>query len=202
MIYTVEEALASIDAGKLVVVQTDTVLGIIGDGNNETTVAQLYALKHREEEKSFVVFIKEQTDAVRYVSHIPRYADKFMSVFWPGALTLVFDVKEMPSQPYLSDNASIGLRVPNAKHLLSLLAKTDKTIISTSANLSGQKPLSSLTEAHKVFGDDVVYWDYRIEEQVMSCPSTVVDARAEAGWQILREGALTKEVLWQALDNE
>jgi len=203
MIHTVEQAHAAIAAGELVVVQTDTVLGIIGDGSNEAVVRKLYALKKRDKNKAFVVLLHARTSVEKYVESIPAYAKKFMTAFWPGALTLVFLTNaSQAQQPYLSNGTSIGLRIPKAAHLLTLLAQTDKTIISTSANMSNEAPLSSLKEAKNVFGDDVVYWGYEQQISTVDAPSTVVDVTNKDGWQILREGMITKEMLWEVLDRK
>jgi len=201
MIHTVEQANAAIAAGKLVVVQTDTVLGIIGDGDNEATVRKLYGLKKRARDKSLIVLLPAQASVQKYVKNVPAYAKKFMTAFWPGALTLVFATNETQTQrTYLADETSIGLRVPDAEHLLALLAQTDKTIVSTSANVSNENPLTSLKEAQGVFGTDVVYWDYTMSDASKMQPSTLVDVREQEGWQILRTGSVTKEMLWDVLD--
>jgi len=203
MIYTVEEARAAIDAGKLIVVNTDTVLGIIGDGDNKTSVDTLYKLKQRERTKSAVVLLKDAADLSQYAQDIHPYVQTFIERFWPGALTLIVTAK--PSKipkTYLANTSSIGVRVPKAQHLLQLLGTTDKTIISTSANMSGKPPLRTLSEAKAIFGEAVVYWS--TEETVVkdTLPSTIVDVRNAQGWTLLREGVITKEVLWNALDKK
>lgn len=201
MIQTIEEALEAINAGKIIAVRTDTVFGFIADGTNQNTISHLYEVKKRDLNKGYIVFVASIEQAKMYAKSIPSYAYKLMEAFWPGALTCIFPVKKSKSQAmYLPDGASIGIRIPNELHLLALLEKTDKTIISTSANISGEPTLTSLGQIAKAFGGEVVCWDFQSHTTTNNLASTIIDCQEKDTWRLLREGSIKKEAIWNILD--
>jgi len=203
MLQTMEEALQAIDEGKILAVYTDTVLGFIADGTNKQTVEELYSIKKRDRSKPYIIFVSEKEDIAKYAKNIPSYAQKFMQTFWPGQLTCIFQVKKMKENTsYLANQNSVGIRIPNEPHLLELLKKTDKTIISTSANISEDNELYALQQVQEVFGDSVVCWDYSFASLTNEQASTIIDCTKKDTWQLVREGSITKEMLWQVIDNE
>ena len=119
-----------------------------------------------------------------------------MEAFWPGGLSIV--VPEAPSLPWnLGDTrGTVLLRMPNQPLALELLQETGPMAVS-SANISGNPPATTATEARQQFGDAVpIYLDGGTAE--IGEPSTIIDISGPAP-RILREGAISAERIGQVL---
>lgn len=110
--------------------------------------------------------------------------------YWPGALTLILPASERV-HPAINptDPTTIGLRIPNHPMALTILAQTGP-LATTSANLSGEPPLETLTEIDSQF-PEVFTLDYGVPGETFgtSLPSTVAKWRQD-GWEILRQGSI------------
>src|SRR5579859_7246830 len=64
----IEQALAVLTAGGLILYPTDTIWGIGCDATNPDAVARVYALKQRAAAKSLIVLMADERDIVKYTS--------------------------------------------------------------------------------------------------------------------------------------
>lgn len=186
-------------AGKIVAVPTDTVFGLLVDGLNEAAVEQLYMLKKRPKSKSLIAFVSSVQSAEQIVAVIPTFARKLIADFWPGALTCIFRTKKDSSFPFLENEESIAVRMPNNKALLELLEDMETVIVSTSANVSGEKVLTTVAMVEQQFGDEVLVWELQ-ETSGDIMASTIIDCQADNTWKLIREGTITREKIWRSLD--
>ena len=76
---------------------------------------------------------------VKFDEITDRIADKF----WPGQLTIVLPLKDDKLKQISGGSATLAVRVPNNKCILSFL-KECKLIVGTSANISGKNHLQIL----------------------------------------------------------
>ncbi len=186
-------------AGKIVAVPTDTVFGLLVDGLNEKAVEQLYILKKRPKSKSLIAFVNSVQSAEQIVEEIPSFSRKLIADFWPGALTCIFRTKKDSKFPFLENGESIAVRMPNNKALLELLGGIETIIVSTSANVSGAKVLTTAAMVEQQFGDEVLVWDIQ-ETSGDIMASTIIDCQADNTWKLIREGNITREKIWRSLD--
>lgn len=154
----------------------------------------IYAAKQRSLEKALILMGASFADLLPYVSG----DDQAISVWqrltqrhWPGQLTLVLPASErMPSALNPQNTGTLGIRVPNHPIALDLLAQTGP-LATTSANLSGQPPLTSPAEISQAFPDALVLsaeiFGSGSEAPISGTPSTVVKWTGRS-WQILRQG--------------
>ena len=197
---TVTEIADALKAGKIIATPTDTVWGLLVDGSNKSAVEALYKLKERDISKQLIVFTAGEDKLTSIVDNIPEYAHAFIQKFWPGKLTLVLPTKLKIYAKQQTE--TIGVRMPNMPHLLALLETSDLHILSTSANKAGAQVLCDGAEITKVFGVKVLVWEPNDADHlkdVGTISSTVVDCTEDNSWEILREGAVSKEELWQVL---
>ncbi|MCU0642297.1 MAG: L-threonylcarbamoyladenylate synthase [archaeon] len=139
--YPEEELIEMIKSGKVIIYPTDTVYGIGCNALNESSVARIKLIKAREKEKPLSViapskeWIKENliTDKVDI--------DKYL----PGPYTLVLWKKDKTFLYNVSQSDTLGIRIPD-NDFTKLVAKAGVPFITTSVNLSGEKPASSFFE--------------------------------------------------------
>ncbi len=107
---------------------------------------------------------------------------------WPGAITLVLPASDrVPPAMNRNDPLTIGLRVPNSETARKILSQTGP-LATTSANLSGQLPLRTMTEIEMQFPDVLTITELAIESGI-GIPSTVIKWTGY-NWEILRQGAV------------
>jgi Sua5/YciO/YrdC/YwlC family protein len=200
IIYSHIDAAKALKEGKIIAVATDTVYGLLANGDDVKAVEKLYALKRRPSEKSCIVFIAKKADLSNYAQSVPKYVEKIIDVYWPGGLTCIFTASDkMPNKTFLHDKTSVGIRMPNSPEILNLIEAVGTTVISTSANISGEPVITDWQEMQRKFGDEVIIWSLTNDNKSATA-STIIDVRDAKSWQILREGAITKEQLWQVID--
>ncbi|MGQ4512927.1 Sua5/YciO/YrdC/YwlC family protein [Streptomyces sp. DW26H14] len=116
--------------------------------------------------------------------------------FWPGALSLI-----LPAAPSLAWNlgdtrGTVVVRMPADPVALALLHAAGP-IAQSSATLTGHPPATTLEEARAQFDERVhTYLDGGPSGNI---PSTIVDLSAEAGPAVLREGAIPRGAVEEAL---
>ena len=176
------EALA---AGKVVAVPTDTVYGLAVDPGVPGAVDRVFALKQRPEHFQLPVLIADPAAAVD-LAEVTVAAQRLVSRYWPGPLTLV-----MPRRPGVGfdlggDSATIGLRCPASTRLRGLLRRTGPLAV-TSANQHRESPLHTADEVCGRFGAGVLVLDGGTCD---GRPSTVVSLTGPE-LRCLREGPLS-----------
>ena len=192
----VRAAADAVRAGRCVVLPTDTVYGIGCDAFNNDAVDTLLAIKRRGPDMPVPVLVGSWVTIQGLVREFTETAKTLVEAFWPGGLSIV--VPEAPSLPWnLGDTrGTVLLRMPNQPLALELLQETGPMAVS-SANISGNPPATTATEARQQFGDAVpIYLDGGTAE--IGEPSTIIDISGPAP-RILREGAISAERIGQVL---
>ncbi|MFA5664413.1 L-threonylcarbamoyladenylate synthase [Castellaniella sp.] len=107
------EAAQRLEQGRLVAFPTETVYGLGADAENPQAVAHLYAIKGRPASHPVIVHLSPETDPAYWAGHLSPVAQRLISAFWPGPLTLI-----LPRAAHIPDvvsggQDSIGLRCPS-----------------------------------------------------------------------------------------
>ena len=192
----IEAAAAAVKSGRLVVMPTDTVYGIGADAFDGRAVADLLAAKGRGRDMPVGVLVGSWHTIDGLVYSVTDGARELIRAFWPGALSLV--VTQAPSLQWdLGDaRGTVMLRMPLHPVAIELLRKTGPMAVS-SANVSGQSPATTATEARRQLGDHVeVYLDGGLAER--QAASTILDLTSAAP-RILREGPITAQSIADVL---
>ena len=83
---------------------TESVYGLGVCADNDSATNNLYNVKQRPRNKQFAIMISKPEDVTKYIKNIPPIAEKLISSFWPGPLTIIF---------VLDDNSTVGIRNPS-----------------------------------------------------------------------------------------
>ncbi|MBC7869107.1 L-threonylcarbamoyladenylate synthase [Candidatus Saccharibacteria bacterium] len=140
-------------AGKIGVLRTDTLYGLVCRADNQAAVERVYASKSRDGDKSPIVLVATQQQLFDRPSEETR---RFLETVWPGKVSVV-----LPSStaPYWIErgNSSVAYRLPDATWLQTLLAQTGP-LIAPSANPQGKPPAETIERAAAYFGDDIDFY--------------------------------------------
>lgn len=164
----------------------------------------IYAAKQRSWSKPLILMGASLADLLPYVSAKAEAQAAWTALahkHWPGQLTLVLPTSHYPFGTSLNSDQkgdhsqnTLGIRVPNHPVALKLLAQTGP-LATTSANLSGQPPLTTLADIASTFPTALTLPAEAFEavdprtSKASGTPSTVVKWTKQ-GWHILRQGAV------------
>ncbi len=187
----IRTAAQALRSGRIVAFPTETVYGLGVCADNDTAIDNLYSAKQRSRDKKLSIMIAEPDDVRKHVKHISLIANKLISSFWPGPLTIIFD---------LPDNRTVGIRNSSHHVVKDLLNAAGKSIVSTSANISGRPPATDAQQVISSFSDKVdVVLDGGSAEA--GKPSTVIKI-VDNTFEIIRHGVIGKERLNRCLNED
>lgn len=135
----VSDVVSSLQVGGVVLLPTDTVLGLAVLPDRQASVQKLYALKARPRSKALPIMVanlKQVEDLGIIVT--PNVEKLLNSPLVPGGLTIVARLNPQTSPKWLQGRSEIAFRIPNSDLLLNVLEKTGPALV-TSANLAGNK---------------------------------------------------------------
>jgi L-threonylcarbamoyladenylate synthase len=186
-------AVVALEAGRPVVVPTDTVYGLAAMPGIRGGVRELFRIKGRAGDKPIAVLAGGPAGFAG-IGVMDERARALAERFWPGPLTLV--VPRAPGcEVDLGRGEGVAVRVPNHATMLDLLGLAGPLAV-TSANRSGESPAETVEEARSIFGDEVaVYVD---GGRCAGEPSTVVSL-LEAQPKVLRRGPIALDGITAAL---
>ena len=180
-------AVEVIKSGGTVVFPTDTVYGLGCSAFSSAAIAQLFAIKGREQNQAIAVLLGSMDQLLEVTEDPSPAAMKLAKIHWPGALTLV--VPRHPKMPdILSPLPTLGVRVPDHPVALALLLAAGPLAV-TSANLSGKSNTNTVQEVLSQLDKKV---DLILDggKTPGGVPSTVVDLTGETP-VVLRQGPIT-----------
>jgi L-threonylcarbamoyladenylate synthase len=128
------EAIAALKAGKVALVPTETVVGLVA---TEPGLPRIREIKGREANKPIALLCASAEEAFGLAANVPPLAEQLADIYWPGPLTLVLE---------LSSGGTIGVRVPAGRAVRGLLESYGGPLYATSANFSGEPAPAALDE--------------------------------------------------------
>jgi L-threonylcarbamoyladenylate synthase len=166
------KAVSAIKKGKIVICPTDTVYGFIVDASNKVATAKIFRIKKRAKSKPLPLFVKDLKMAKDF-AEIDATQEKILKKKWPGKFTFVVKRKK-GFKLYDGEKDTIALRIPKHKFLNDLLKKANRPLAQTSVNLSGETPLTKISDIINQFAkQDILIIDGGILKK--SNPSKIID---------------------------
>lgn len=189
----IQTAARVIKKGGLVAFPTETVYGLGADALNPDAVARIFTAKNRPPDNPLIVHIARREDVHKLAKDVPRSAERLMTEFWPGPLTLILKRSSIVPDITVAGLDTIAIRMPNNKVALALIKESKTPIAAPSANRAG-KP--SPTTAQHVIDDLAGQIDVVIDSgpTKVGVESTVIDMTKHIP-QILRPGGTPLEDL-------
>ena len=138
------------------VVPTDTLYGLVASAKDAEAVSRVFSLKKRDINKPCIILINEP-EQLNFFGVIlnPEIIERSKE-FWPGPVSLVFDVQDPPV--YLSRGSnSLAFRMPSDQKIKRIL-DISGPLIAPSANTEGMRPASTVSEAFNYFGNNVDFY--------------------------------------------
>jgi len=191
-------AAATLRAGGLVAMPTETVYGLAALATSDSAAAAIFAAKGRPSFNPLIAHFADAAAAAREADLDPRAA-RLMAAFWPGPLTIVAKVSASCriSLPARAGLDTVALRAPSHRIARALIEAVGEPLVAPSANRSGRV---SPTRAEHVAADLQGRVDWILDDgpSPFGLESTIV-ACLGGTIRLLRPGAISREALEAAL---
>ena len=185
---------AALAAGQLVDFQTETVYGLGARADDDAAVASVFAAKGRPADHPLIVHVASQQAAAVFADVSGAAAQRLMSAFWPGPLTLIVTRQPGVGAAAAGGQDTIGLRCPAhgvAQALLAACAERGVLgLAGPSANRFGRVSPTTAQHVQDEFGDELLIVDGG--PCAVGIESTIVDCSRGVP-VLLRPGAITRD---------
>lgn len=177
------EAVKALKGGKVIVYPTETSYGIGCDAENKKAVKKIHAIKKEPVNKQLIILVPSISFAKK-ITKLSTADELLAKKFMPGALTLVVQAKDKKIKKIFGN--TVAFRISSNRFAFALTKKFGGAIVSTSANIHGQKPVFSAKKAIKSFGEkvDLIMDTGNLPKRA---PSTIYDSKNK---KILRKGKI------------
>ncbi len=180
----ISEGVEAIKNGRVLIYPTDTVYGIGCDIHALESVKKIFKIKRRSFKNPLSVAFSD-LDMVRRFTGLNERQERFIKGHVEEPYTFI-----LPKTPKIPDIVSaglntVGVRIPNHLITRKLIKLSDTPIITTSANISGEKAPVSVTGINDEIKDKV---DMIIDSGAcrLGVPSRIVDLTGEM-YKVLRK---------------
>jgi tRNA threonylcarbamoyl adenosine modification protein (Sua5/YciO/YrdC/YwlC family) len=164
-----EKVKEEIQKGSIFVYPTDTVYGLGCDALNAEAVKKIREIKGSSQPFSVITPSKEWINQNLFANE--EYMKKL-----PGPFTLIFKKKRQTLLAAASMDWTLGVRIPYHP-LTEIIQQTGRPFITTSANISGDKPIGSVQELSGKIRESV---DFIIDGGLLcGKPSAIFDLTGE-----------------------
>ena len=173
---------AHLKRGGLIAYPTESCYGFGCDPRNRNAVLRLLRLKQRPQRKGLILIASHYHQVARYLQPLSSAEQARLRQNGAQAVTNLMPVK--PSCPRWLRGAHDTLAVRLTAHLFAkqLCRSANSALVSTSANLGGQRPAKTYAECLRLFGRKVWVLPGRVGKRKR--PSTI---RAWLGDKIVRQ---------------
>ena len=170
----IKKALEVLKNGGVILYPTDTIWGIGCDATNQEAVQRIYKIKKREDSKSMLVLMENPALLDRYVDDVPDVAWDLIEIT-TTPLTVIYPNAKNMAQNLIAQDGTIGIRFTKEEFSRSLLQSFRRPLVSTSANVSGEKSPAFFDEISEEIKSQVDYIvEYRQTDITPSKPSSII----------------------------
>lgn len=178
-----DEIVRRLEAGGVGLLPSDTIYGLSARALDRGAVERIHALKDRSPGKPMIVLISD----IKMLDLLSISADQagLAKDYWPGPLSLEFQAPDAPAWLHRGLK-HFAIRLPDYPELRQLIDKVGP-LVSTSANIEGQEPVSSVAEARRVFGDKL---DFLVDAGQLDNPPSTLAVVEDGRLKVVRQGAV------------
>jgi len=195
----VERMCRAVTDGELIAFPTDTVYGLGGSAFSRKVLDKLLNVKPDRTAKPTAILMDSLIRLSQFGGDVPGpKIVKLAEAFWPGPLTMIWQISPSIPKDFQGKDRSLGYRIPHSELLLEVMRRTERPLWATSANLPGRPAPRLYSELDPAVLDscDLVI---KTKALLRGTASTVVDVRGKQPI-VLRQGAVPEseiESVWK-----
>jgi L-threonylcarbamoyladenylate synthase len=169
-----KRAVEVLKSGGVILYPTDTIWGLGCDAVNPEAVKRIYQIKQREDSKSMLVLLENPALLERYVEDVPEVAWDLVEIS-STPLTVIYPKAKNLAPNLWAEDGSIGIRFTREDFTSRLLQQFRRPIVSTSANISGERAPAFFGEISEEIKGQVDYIvEYRQDDTTPAQPSSII----------------------------
>lgn len=181
----IDKAVDIMRQGGVIIFPTDTVYAYGCDINDKRAIEKIYWIKQIGRKKPLSFIFSDISEISAYVRNISDHAFKIMKKAFPGPYTLIFKATKLVPKIAITNQKTIGVRIPNNNIALDLVRTLGRPIMCASVNTASGEYIVEPRDLEAIYRNEV---DLVIDAgPKISEPSTVVDL-TEGEPVIIREG--------------
>lgn len=174
-----KKAASILKNGGVILYPSDTIWGIGCDATNPIAVSKIYEIKKRKESKSLITLVANEKQLKKYTNiKVKKNDNNPTTIIYPNIKGLANNL--------IAIDGSAAIRVVQDDFCKKLILQSGKPLVSTSANISGEKQPNIFSEITK---DIIKHVDYIIDfkkEEIMQNPSSII--------KVNHDGAIIKKI--------
>lgn len=182
----IKKAIEVIRNGGVILYPTDTIWGLGCDPNNAEAINKLNQIKKRIEGKHYILLVDGEHRLYNYVKDIPEvcfdlteHSDNPISIVYPGGKNV--------HESLLAEDGSLAIRICEMKETKHLLQQLRHGLVSTSANISGDKSPVDFNDVHPDIKSNVDFIYLPELKLKKSKPSSMIKVELDSTIKILRK---------------
>ncbi|MDC6352537.1 L-threonylcarbamoyladenylate synthase [Zeaxanthinibacter sp. PT1] len=181
----INECIAVLERGGLILYPTDTVWGIGCDATNKEAVSKVYELKRRPDSKALICLVANDFMLEKHVEEVPDLAYDIMDMS-SKPTTIIYDRPKGIAPNLVAADNTLAIRVASDDFCRKLIGKFGNPIVSTSANISGDPTPQSFSE---ISNDILKGVDYAVNLQrqaINNTPSAIIRLGTDGTVKVIR----------------
>ncbi|MCH2490936.1 MAG: threonylcarbamoyl-AMP synthase [Flavobacteriales bacterium] len=182
----INNCLAVLKRGGLILYPTDTVWGIGCDATHPEAIDKIYALKQRAESKSLICLVNDFKMLNQFVEEVPEVAYDILK-YAAKPTTIIYDDPIRVAENLIAQDNSLAIRVTKDDFCKQLIRKFRRPIVSTSANISGTKTPTSFKEIAPEILEGVDYVVNLHRTKKSGKPSAIIKLKNDGSVRVIRE---------------
>ena len=181
-----KKAVECLKKGGIILYPTDTIWGIGCDATNSDAIKKIFEIKKRSDSKSMLVLVNNEAALERLVDEIPEVNWELLETA-VNPITIIYDDAHGVAPELLADDGSLGIRITKESFSNELCRRLGKPLVSTSANISGEKSPGVFSEISDEIKKNVDYIvNFRQKDTVNKTPSNIIKLGKGGIFKIIR----------------
>ncbi|MCG8577326.1 MAG: threonylcarbamoyl-AMP synthase [Flavobacteriales bacterium] len=172
--------------GGVILYPTDTVWGLGCDPTNEEAVQKILDIKQRDAGKGLIVLVHSEALLNRYVKEIPDVCFDLID-YAESPLTIIYPRGQYLAPKVMAPDGSVAIRLTKDEFCSKLMSKTKFGLVSTSANVAGEKEGRTLSEISEAVKSQVDYIVNVKEKTTKINPSQIIKIGLNNEVEIIRK---------------
>ncbi|MDH4234710.1 MAG: Sua5/YciO/YrdC/YwlC family protein [Gallionella sp.] len=162
---------AHLKRGGLIAYPTESCYGLGCDPDNRTAVLRLLKLKQRPQHKGLIVIASNYRQVARYLQPLAPAQQQQLIAAGAQAVTYLMPARHSAPRWLRGSHDTLAVRITAHRQAAQLCKSVNSALVSTSANLSGQRPARTYAQCLRLFGRKVWVLPGRVGKRKK--PSTI-----------------------------
>ncbi len=161
--------------GGVIAYPTESCFGLGCDPRNRRAVQKILRLKQRPWYKGLIVVAANLGQVQRFIQPLDTVQKETLNRYWPGPFTFLLPRSTRASKCVTGRHKTLAVRV-SAHPEVACMTRLLGPLISTSANITGQKSLTRGADVRRIFGTAVRVLPGRVGRRKQ--PSVIIDLQS------------------------